>query len=88
MVNNTICTTYSDKYPLKSKPNHTYCPVCHRCIITRTSATPAEKAHLYAVLLCLLGCFPFCILPYCMHSCKNIHHYCPYCGAFIGTYNK
>lgn len=32
--------------------------------------------------------WPCAWIPYVMDSCKNANHYCPNCGAFIGTYQS
>lgn len=58
------------------------CPLCHSLIITNVSYSTTSKTHLIAVLLCPILC---CFLPYCLNW-KNVHHVCPECEQYIGTY--
>ncbi|KAF2887811.1 hypothetical protein ILUMI_18362 [Ignelater luminosus] len=61
------------------------CPSCNCRITSRVEAEASAKTHILAVLLCGLCC---CCIPYCMDSCKNKNHYCPNCGAFLGTFKN
>ncbi|KAI4471050.1 lipopolysaccharide-induced tumor necrosis factor-alpha factor [Holotrichia oblita] len=63
--------------------------VCQRCgthIITTITSQRSNLTHFAAVALCLCGCWPCCLLPYCMNSCKNTYHYCPNCSTYLGMY--
>lgn len=31
-------------------------------------------------------CWPCCIIPYWLNSCKSTDHYCPICHTYLGTY--
>ncbi|KAF5279102.1 hypothetical protein FQA39_LY05780 [Lamprigera yunnana] len=64
------------------------CPHCHNQITTRVESESSSKTHLFAVLLCIVGCIPCCLIPYCTDSCQNRNHYCPSCGAFLGFYTN
>lgn len=58
------------------------CPLCHSLIITKVNYSTSSKTHLIAVLLCPILC---CFLPYFLNW-KNVHHVCPECEQYIGTY--
>ncbi|XP_055591747.1 lipopolysaccharide-induced tumor necrosis factor-alpha factor homolog [Uranotaenia lowii] len=62
------------------------CPSCNKHIITRLDYETSTKTHIMAGLLCLFICWPCFWIPYVVDSCKNANHYCPNCGAYIGTY--
>ncbi|CAB3258136.1 unnamed protein product [Arctia plantaginis] len=62
------------------------CKSCNHQIQTRVEFQPTTKTHLFALVLCLIGCWPFACLPYCMDSCNSADHYCPSCNAYIGSY--
>ncbi|XP_022899730.1 lipopolysaccharide-induced tumor necrosis factor-alpha factor homolog [Onthophagus taurus] len=64
------------------------CPQCRHQILTRTESKSTTRTHLYALLLCLFGCWPCVCIPYCVDSCMNTDHYCPNCNAFLGTYQS
>uniref|UniRef100_A0A1L8EIY1 Putative lipopolysaccharide-induced tumor necrosis factor-alpha factor n=1 Tax=Haematobia irritans TaxID=7368 RepID=A0A1L8EIY1_HAEIR len=70
--------------PVGPKSVEMTCPYCHAHIHTRVSHAATTKTHIVALLLCWTVCC--CCLPYCMDSCRNANHFCPMCGAFIGTY--
>uniref|UniRef100_A0A1Y1N874 LITAF domain-containing protein n=1 Tax=Photinus pyralis TaxID=7054 RepID=A0A1Y1N874_PHOPY len=62
------------------------CPHCHNQVTSKLEASAGTKTHLFAALLCILGCIPCCLIPYCVDSCKDRSHYCPQCNAFLGSY--
>ncbi|XP_065351863.1 cell death-inducing p53-target protein 1-like [Cloeon dipterum] len=65
------------------------CPSCREDIRTRVEYVIGTKTHLIAALLCLFGCWCCVPIPYlCSNDCKDAHHYCPHCGAYIGTSAK
>ncbi|GJQ70750.1 hypothetical protein Trydic_g682 [Trypoxylus dichotomus] len=67
-------------------PMATICQRCGAHIITTTTSQRSNLTHFAAVALCLCGCWPCCLLPYCMNSCKNTYHYCPNCSTYLGMY--
>ncbi|GJQ79517.1 hypothetical protein Trydic_g16366 [Trypoxylus dichotomus] len=66
----------------------TTCPHCRSQILTKVEVETSTRTHIMAILLCALLCLPCMCLPYCMDSCKNKNHYCPNCGAFLGTHRS
>uniref|UniRef100_A0A1B6MMI9 LITAF domain-containing protein n=1 Tax=Graphocephala atropunctata TaxID=36148 RepID=A0A1B6MMI9_9HEMI len=62
------------------------CPSCNASIATRVQKDSTTKTHLLALILCLIFCPCVCI-PYCCDCGKATNHYCPACGAFLGTYD-
>ncbi|KAL3284858.1 hypothetical protein HHI36_018996 [Cryptolaemus montrouzieri] len=68
-------------------PVYIVCPHCSAIVITETYTQRSTATHLTALALCLFGCWPCCILPYFMDSCKNTYHHCPVCNYFFGSYH-
>ncbi|XP_022197720.1 lipopolysaccharide-induced tumor necrosis factor-alpha factor homolog isoform X2 [Nilaparvata lugens] len=66
----------------------TTCPMCRKVIKSSTERTVRLAAHLACMALCLAQCYICCCIPYWMDSCYSVHHTCPHCKYFIGTYNK
>ncbi|XP_046391079.1 lipopolysaccharide-induced tumor necrosis factor-alpha factor homolog isoform X2 [Ischnura elegans] len=64
------------------------CPSCQATVHTRIENEPSSRTHLIAVLLCLFCMWPFCLIPYCLDSCQSSNHYCPSCGAFLGSFTN
>uniref|UniRef100_A0A1I8NQQ1 LITAF domain-containing protein n=1 Tax=Stomoxys calcitrans TaxID=35570 RepID=A0A1I8NQQ1_STOCA len=81
-----INVTTNSPPPVGPKPIDIYCPYCHCRITTRIEHNATTKTHIVAVILgCTICC---CCLPYCIDSCRNANHFCPSCGAYIGTYGS
>ncbi|XP_043465220.1 lipopolysaccharide-induced tumor necrosis factor-alpha factor homolog isoform X1 [Leptopilina heterotoma] len=64
------------------------CPHCHANISTRVESESSTKTHLFALLLCIIGCWPCAPCPYCMESCLNQKHFCPSCNAYLGQHEN
>ncbi|CAB3367819.1 Hypothetical predicted protein [Cloeon dipterum] len=65
-------------------PFQIVCPCCRQMVQTRIEYRAGSATHLAAFLLCIFGCWPCCLLPYCLTSCQFPAHFCPNCQAFIG----
>ncbi|XP_065348425.1 lipopolysaccharide-induced tumor necrosis factor-alpha factor homolog [Cloeon dipterum] len=71
--------------PLPPASSRYECPSCKGDIRTRVEYKTGTKTHLIAALLCLFGCWCCVPIPYCCsNDCKDAHHYCPHCDAYIG----
>ncbi|XP_076763347.1 lipopolysaccharide-induced tumor necrosis factor-alpha factor [Xylocopa sonorina] len=73
-------------HSLGPSPMKTTCPTCHANIKTTTTSDHQPSAHLCCIALCLLGCCLCSCLPYCMDSFRSVHHFCPACKGYIGTW--
>lgn len=69
-------------------PTMVRCPSCRESVVSRMEYENSTRTHVAAGILCILGCWLCCCFPYCMDSCRNGNHYCPSCGAFLGTYRS
>ncbi|XP_031846528.1 lipopolysaccharide-induced tumor necrosis factor-alpha factor homolog [Nomia melanderi] len=73
-------------YQLSPNPIKMTCPTCHSSIKTTTISDHQPTAHICCIVLCLLGCCLCSCLPYCMSSFMSVHHFCPNCKNYIGTW--
>ncbi|XP_030572352.1 lipopolysaccharide-induced tumor necrosis factor-alpha factor homolog [Drosophila novamexicana] len=80
-----IHTTQPIHVPVGRDPTFVRCPTCRNDVVTTIQNTPTGRTHMWALLLCLIGCWPCVCVPYCVDSCKTANHYCPVCNAFIGS---
>ncbi|XP_047535527.1 lipopolysaccharide-induced tumor necrosis factor-alpha factor homolog [Vanessa atalanta] len=71
---------------MSPNPSPYVCRSCNQQIITRVERTPSLRTHLFALMLCILGCWPCVCLPYCVDTCNNAEHYCTNCNAYVGSY--
>ncbi|XP_059612796.1 lipopolysaccharide-induced tumor necrosis factor-alpha factor homolog [Phlebotomus argentipes] len=69
-------------------PTMITCPSCHSTVVTRMEYEPNTRTHICALLLCVFCCWPCVCVPYCVDSCQSGNHYCPSCGAYVGTYEN
>ncbi|CAK9817659.1 Lipopolysaccharide-induced tumor necrosis factor-alpha factor homolog [Anthophora quadrimaculata] len=69
-----------------SRPTTAVCPRCTIIVVTTVQVRHSINTHATAFALFLCGCWPCCLIPYCLNTCKTIDHYCPVCRAYLGTY--
>uniref|UniRef100_A0A914EP27 LITAF domain-containing protein n=1 Tax=Acrobeloides nanus TaxID=290746 RepID=A0A914EP27_9BILA len=73
-------TTVTRALEFEEDPVKTVCPHCQQQILTRTE----YKLGLMSWMLCL--CVAICCL--CCDFAKDVHHYCPQCGKWLGRYKR
>ncbi|EZA61862.1 hypothetical protein DMN91_006353 [Ooceraea biroi] len=73
-------------YALGPNPVKMSCPTCHADIKTTTISDHQPSAHICCIVLCLLGCCLCSCLPFCMSAFMSVHHFCPNCKNYIGTW--
>ncbi|XP_053962590.1 lipopolysaccharide-induced tumor necrosis factor-alpha factor-like isoform X3 [Anastrepha ludens] len=83
-----IQTSHPMLVPVSSEPTRIVCPSCHAQVLTTVKHQVTTRTHVWALILCLICCWPCVCVPYCMNSCQNANHYCPNCNAFIGSYRN
>jgi len=64
------------------------CPNCGERAVTRIEYENGNKTHILALIMCMLGLWCCCCIPYCVDSMKNANHYCSKCSNFLGVYAK
>ncbi|BFG06377.1 lipopolysaccharide-induced tumor necrosis factor-alpha factor homolog [Drosophila madeirensis] len=69
------------------QPIQVRCPSCHGEVQTSLITASTKTTHLCALILYICCLWPCVVLPYCFNYCKNVRHYCPNCGNYIGTYS-
>ncbi|XP_055374458.1 lipopolysaccharide-induced tumor necrosis factor-alpha factor homolog [Condylostylus longicornis] len=70
------------------RPQIAVCPNCGERNLTEVKYENSNKTHLACLILCLVGLWCCCCIPYCVDSLKNANHYCQKCHNFLGVYNK
>ncbi|XP_057330150.1 lipopolysaccharide-induced tumor necrosis factor-alpha factor-like isoform X2 [Microplitis mediator] len=71
---------------LASSPVKMQCPSCLTDIKTSTVSDHQPMAHICCLILCILGCCLCSCLPYCTNYFMTVHHFCPRCKIYIGTW--
>lgn len=72
--------------PFGPYPTRVVCQFCHTDVITTVFSRPSLSAHVWALGLCVFGCWPCCVVPYLMTDCQAHAHMCPNCGREVGLH--
>ena len=53
-------------------PRRIVCQFCGYEVITGVDQTVGLGTHVIALGLCFVGCWPCCLIPYCVDDCKDV----------------
>ncbi|XP_059413365.1 lipopolysaccharide-induced tumor necrosis factor-alpha factor homolog [Carassius carassius] len=84
---NTVTTTVMHP-SLRDLPAQTMCPHCKHQVITITDHYSGLMAWMACGCLALIGCWPCCLAPFWMDSCKDVEHRCPNCNNILSFYKR
>ncbi|RWS23995.1 cell death-inducing p53-target protein 1-like isoform X1 [Leptotrombidium deliense] len=70
-------------------PQQSTCLNCQKAVMSRTVPTTGSLTWMMCIILAFMGLdCGCCLIPFACDSCKDIEHYCPECGQFMGVYNR
>ncbi|XP_051570826.1 lipopolysaccharide-induced tumor necrosis factor-alpha factor homolog isoform X2 [Myxocyprinus asiaticus] len=84
----TTVTTTVMLPSLRDLPGQTMCPHCNHQVITITDYYTGLMTWMACGCLALIGCWPCCIAPFWMDSCKDVEHRCPNCNNILSFYRR
>jgi hypothetical protein len=61
------------------------CALCGSDIITSIEKKNGSATYICACILCLGGCIPCCLIPFCTDFSKDVYHTCPACNENVGS---
>jgi hypothetical protein len=65
-------------------PRRIVCQYCGFEVITSVHRSPGLGVWLWAFILLFVGCWPCCLIPFCVDDCQDATHYCPNCRRPVG----
>ncbi|CAM4334239.1 hypothetical protein PO909_001050 [Leuciscus waleckii] len=84
----TTVTTTVMLPSLRELPGQTTCPHCKHQVITITDHYSGLMTWMACGCLALIGCWPCCLAPFWMDSCKDVEHRCPNCNNILSFYKR
>ncbi|TGZ51661.1 hypothetical protein CRM22_010736 [Opisthorchis felineus] len=70
-------------------PTATHCPGCNQQVVTKTSYETGALTWILCVVIFIFGGFcGCCLIPFCVGSCQDVVHHCPYCKRSLGAYKR
>ncbi|XP_054896750.1 cell death-inducing p53-target protein 1 homolog isoform X2 [Poeciliopsis prolifica] len=64
------------------------CPFCKKQVMTVTEYKLGTLTWVVFGTLFIFGIWPFCLIPFCVGSCKDVQHTCPQCNNILHVYRR
>ncbi|KAM9792645.1 LITAF domain-containing protein-like [Neosynchiropus ocellatus] len=64
------------------------CPFCHTSVVTNTRYISGALTWLICAIVGIFLCWPCCLIPFCVDSCKDVEHSCPNCQRVLHIHKQ
>ncbi|XP_072022698.1 uncharacterized protein [Amphiura filiformis] len=82
----TIVTT--SMIHVSDRPVNTQCPNCQNQVTSVVQRTMGGMVWLIAAILCIVGLWPCCLIPFCITDLYDCDHTCPVCKYHLGSFRR
>ncbi|XP_066517192.1 lipopolysaccharide-induced tumor necrosis factor-alpha factor homolog [Hoplias malabaricus] len=69
-------------------PGQLKCTYCQHDVVTVTRFINGTLVWIIFGTLLLFLIWPFCLIPFCVHSCQDVEHSCPNCRNIIYIHRR
>uniref|UniRef100_A0A4W4ENV0 LITAF domain-containing protein n=2 Tax=Electrophorus electricus TaxID=8005 RepID=A0A4W4ENV0_ELEEL len=69
-------------------PVQMQCTYCQQHILTVTKPVPGLLTWIIFASLFVFLIWPFCLIPFCVHSCNDVEHRCPLCRQVLHIHKR
>ncbi|XP_043970333.1 lipopolysaccharide-induced tumor necrosis factor-alpha factor homolog isoform X2 [Gambusia affinis] len=69
-------------------PGSMLCPHCRTTVVSTIEYKLGMLTWIIVGSLFIIGCWPCCLIPFCVSGCKDVQHSCPQCNNVLHVHRR